>query len=116
MDELLGGLANLRFRREHDLMRIENGRLLEDGLLCLIVAKWFLSEQKFVEYDSDRPNVNFVGYLRFILLEALWRLVPVGANALRSQLYLLVALLDDLAEAEIRNLHFSVVEDDVLWF
>ena len=49
-----------------------------------------------------------------VLLEALRSLVPVGADALRGQLDLLMTLVDDLAQAEVSDFHLSVVEDDVL--
>lgn len=63
-------------------MSIEYGRLLQYGLLSLPVAERLLPEKQLEEDDADRPNVNLVTNLRLVLLEALWRLVPVSANAL----------------------------------
>ena len=51
----------------------------------------------------------------FRLVEALRRLVPVGADALAGQLNLVLVLLDDLAQAEVSDFHLAVVEDYVLW-
>ena len=48
------------------------------------------------------------------LVEALGSLVPVGAHTLTSQLNLVLILLNDLAETEIRDLNLTVVEDDIL--
>ena len=47
-------------------------------------------------------------------MEALGRLIPIGADSLGSQLYLFVALVYDLAKAEVRNLDLPVVENYVL--
>lgn len=97
-------------------MRVENSRLLENRLLTLVVAKRLLSEQKFVENDSNGPDVHFVRNLWLVLLEALRSLIPVGAHALGSQLYLLIALFYDLTQAKVCDLDLALVENDVLWF
>ena len=56
-----------------------------------------------------------LGDLRvFALVEALGRLVPVGSDSLTRQLNLVLVLLDDLAEAKVRDFHLSVVEYYVL--
>ena len=52
--------------------------------------------------------------LRRVLLEALWSLIPVSAHTLRGQLNFLVALVYDLAKAEICYFYLAVVENDVL--
>ena len=73
----------------------------------------FLSEHQFKKYNADAPNVNLKRnykaklYLRTDQwrvgsnLEALRRLIPVGTNALRSELNLLLVLLHGLAEAKV---------------
>ena len=48
------------------------------------------------------------------LIEALGRLVPVGADPLARQLDLVLVLLDDLAQAEVGDLDLAVVENYVL--
>ena len=53
-------------------------------------------------------------YLWRIGLETLRSLVPVRAHSLRRQLYFLVAFVDYLAETEVGDFDFAVVEDDVL--
>ena len=50
------------------------------------------------------------------LIEAFGRLVPIGPDTLTSQLNLVLVLANNLAEAEICNFDFSVVEDDILRF
>ena len=50
------------------------------------------------------------------LIEAFGRLVPVGADTLTSQLNLVLVLANNLAEAEICDFDFPVVEDDILRF
>lgn len=114
--EVLAGIAHRRSRREHNFVRVEYRLVLEDGLLSLVVAEGLLAEQELEEDDADRPDVNLVGDLRRVLLEALRSLIPVGADALARQLNPLSALVDDLAQAEVRDLDFAVVEDDVLRF
>jgi hypothetical protein len=47
-------------------------------------------------------------------LEALRGLVPIGAHALRGQLYFVMAFINDLAETEVGNLHLPIVENNVL--
>ena len=55
-----------------------------------------------------------MGILR--LIEAFRRLVPVGPDALTSQLNLVLVLADNLAEAEICDFDFPVMKDDILRF
>ena len=49
------------------------------------------------------------------LVEAFRRLIPVGTHPLTCELYLILVLLDNLAETEVSDLDLPVVEDDVLW-
>lgn len=79
------------------------------------MTKGLNPEEELVKDDSDTPNVNFLGDLRVLwLVEAFWRLVPVGAHALARQLNLILILFDDLAEAEVGDFDLSIVKDDVL--
>ena len=50
------------------------------------------------------------------LVEALRCLIPVSANALRSELDLILVLSNNLAQSEVSDFDFSIVEDDVLRF
>lgn len=82
----------------------------------LIIAKRFFSKEQFEEYNSNRPNVDFVSDLRTVLLEALGSLVPVGADALRGELDLFTALLDDLAKPEVSDFDLAIVKHYILRF
>jgi len=84
-------------------------------LLALVVAEGLRTEEELEEDHSNAPNVDFVRDLRAVLVEALWRLVPVSAHALGGQLYLLCAFVYDLAKAEVGDLDLSIMEDDILW-
>jgi hypothetical protein len=48
-------------------------------------------------------------------VEALWGLIPVGANALTCELYFILSLVKSFAQAKVRYFNFSIMEDDILW-
>jgi hypothetical protein len=53
-------------------------------------------------------------YLGAVLLETLGSLIPVGAHSLGCELDLLMPLVYYLAQAKVRDLHLSIVENDIL--
>ena len=85
-NEVLAALRYLWLGREDYFARVENCLVLEYGLLTLIVAERFGTEEQLEENDANAPYVHFVRYLRAVLVEALWRLVPIGADTLRREL------------------------------
>lgn len=82
--------------------------------MALIVTEWLLPVEELKVNDTDAPNVDLMRYLRRILLEALWSLIPIRANTLRCELNFLMAFVDDLAEAEICNFDLSIMKYDIL--
>jgi len=114
-DEFLATITYLRLSWEHYLASIQDCLVFQDGLLWLVVTKGFRTKKKLVENYSYAPNVHFVGYLRRVLLETFWCLVPVSSDALRSQLDLFVSLVYYLAKTKVSNLNLSVMEDNILW-
>jgi len=63
--------------------------------------------------DDDAYLLSDLGVLR--LIEALWSLVPIGADSLARQLYFVLVFLDYFAQAEVGYLDLPVVEYYVLW-
>lgn len=43
-----------------DLASVQNGGLLEDELLALVVAEGFLSKQELEKYNAYAPDVYFM--------------------------------------------------------
>jgi len=84
-------------------------------LLRLVVTERLRTKKQLIENYSHAPNVHFMCYLRTVLLEAFWRLVPVSTDALRCELNLLMPFVDYLAETKVSYLNLSVVKDNVLW-
>jgi hypothetical protein len=82
--------------------------------LALIVTERLLAIEQLEEDHTNAPNVYLVRYLGRILLETLWSLIPIGANALGGELNFLVTFIDYLAEAEICNFDLSIMKYDVL--
>ena len=78
------------------------------------MSKRLLAEDKLEENDSYRPYVDLMRYLGRVLLEAFRSLIPVRSNSLRSQLNLLIALVNNFAETEVSYLDFTVVEYYIL--
>lgn len=115
-DELLAAIWYLGLSREDHFAGIQDGLVFEDWLLWLVVSEWLLTEDQFEEDNSNWPYINFMRYVRTVLLEALWSLIPICSDSLWGELYLLIAFINYLAKAEVSYLHFTVVEDDVLWF
>jgi hypothetical protein len=81
-NELFAPVTYLGLCWKHNLSGVQNGLVLENRLLGLIVAKRFCTKKKLVEDYPNAPNVDLVGYLWRVLLEALWSLVPICANSL----------------------------------
>ena len=42
-------------------------------------------------------------------------LIPIGANSLRGQLYLLLVFADYFAKSKVCDFDLTVVEKDILW-
>lgn len=116
-DEVFAGLRNLGFSGEDDLSCVQDCLVLEDSLLGFVVTKGFLSEEDLKKDNTDAPYVNFwiyhgrIGTWHF---KAFGRLIPVGANTLRCQLYSFTVLIHYFAKTEVCYLHLSVVEQDIL--
>lgn len=80
------------------------------------MTKWFDAEKQLIEDDSHAPNINLLSDLGVLrLIEALWSLVPIGADSLARQLYFVLVFLDYFAQAEVGYLDLPVVEYYVLW-
>ena len=82
-EKFFAALRYLRLCRKDDLPRIQYGLILQNGHLALIVSEGLDPEQQLVKYHANAPDVDFVRYLRALLVEAFGCLVPIGANALR---------------------------------
>lgn len=95
------------------LPHLENGVLLEDGGLGLVVAEGLLAVETLVEDDAHRPDVHLGGDLgrRLAHDEALRGQVPVGAGPLAGEVHALLrvvaVLVHDLGEAEVCNLNIT---------
>ena len=58
----------------------------------------------------------FLGYLRIFRLVKTFRgLIPVGADSLGCQLYLLLVFTDYFAKSKVCDFYLTVVEEDILW-
>ena len=73
----------------------------------------------YIKSDQNMRRLELVTYLlgdlRVLrLVEALWSLVPIRADTLTCELYLVLVFLDDLTEAKVGDFDLSVVEYDVL--
>lgn len=108
-DEALLGVG------EVDHAGFQHYSLVQDPHLAHLVSEGFLAEDHLVVDHADRPHVD-LGRDHCLLVgdEAFGREVPVGAHALGGQLKILV--FGCLAEAEVCDLYFSFVEEDVLGF
>ena len=59
----------------------------------------------------------FLGYLWiFRLIKTFRGLIPVSADSLRCQLYLLLVFTDDFAKSKVCDFDLTVVEEDILGF
>lgn len=97
------------------MTRVQNCLVSHDRHLRFVVAKWFHSEQKLVEDDSHTPYINLLRDLWVLaLVEAFGSLVPVGADALARQFYLVLILFDYFAQSEVSDLDLAIMEYDVL--
>lgn len=116
LDEGLGLVRDHWFRGEGYFVALQDHLLLEDLLLGQVVSEGFHAVEHFIEDHSDAPNVHFGADDRRgqPLLEHLGGQVPVGAHPLGGQGQLTTVLLHDLAQAEVSDLHFPLVEQDVL--
>ena len=83
-------------------------------MLRLVVAERFRAKKQLEEDHADGPDVDLVGYVGGVLIEAFWCLIPVGTDSLRSQLDLLMPFIYYLAQAEIRYLHLAIIKYDIL--
>lgn len=92
------------------------------------MAEGLLAKEDLKEDDTHAPHVNLeavnergtylgVDHRRVVgHHEALWCLVPIGADALRSKFNSLLVLVHGLAEAKVSDLDLAIVKKDVLGF
>ena len=94
-DEVLGLRRHRGLVGELDICGLQDGVLLQDGCLGLIVPEWLLSVQALIKYHTNAPNIHFRGDFRRSLAdnEALWWQVPVGPGTLTGQVHALVRFI-----------------------
>jgi len=114
-NEFFAAVRDGRLWWELDLARVEDCLVPHDGHLRFVVAERLDPEEQLVKNHAHTPNINLLSDLRILaLIEALWRLVPVGADALTRQFDFVLIFLDNFAQAEVGDLDLAIVEDDIL--
>jgi len=80
----------------------------------LVISERFLAEEDLEEDHTDGPDIHLLRDLGAVLLKALGCLIPIGANSLACEFYLLIPFVDNFTEAKISYFDLAVVEYYVL--
>jgi len=113
-DKVSALVTDLRFLRKHYFPSVKNSLISHNSHLRFVVSKRFLTEQQLKENYANWPNIYFGCYLWIHLVEALWSLIPIGSHSLRSQLNLILTLIESFAKSKISYFDFSIVENYIL--
>ena len=98
--------------RKFDFKGLQNDSLLVDFVLVDAVSKRSFSIEKLVKDDTQRPYINFAGYLS-IVFKCLWRQVPVCADTLWSEVNFGVFAFHFFAESKVEDFDTAIMEDDI---
>lgn len=97
-------------------MGVDNDSLSEDLPLAKPFSKWFFPVEKFIEDDSDRPNINFFRDVLLVIIEYLWGKVPISPDSRCCQCNSAFFVLYCLANAKIDDFDDPLMKEDVRRF
>merc|ERR1719431_1524084 len=112
-DEVLRLSRDGGFVWELDVAGLEDGVLLEDGGLALVVSKGLLAVQTLVKYHSHTPYIHFGGNFGRGLAhhKAFRRQVPISAGPLASEVHpllrVVVVLVHNLRQTKVSDLYVA---------